>query len=127
VWTYAGFDAPALRELLQEQLPTAVPPPTTGAAATPAPSTEVTWQTTIGPMLAGCTACHGENGTKGLNLTTYATALAGGESGPAIVPGDVGASSLVEKQSGSQAHFLQLSPEDLRIINAWIEAGAPPG
>ncbi|HMK09130.1 MAG TPA: c-type cytochrome domain-containing protein [Anaerolineales bacterium] len=128
VWTYAGFDAPALREILEQQLPptpSPTPPPT--AAGPAATAAEVTWKSTIGPMLAGCTACHGENGTKGLNLSTYAGALAGGESGPAIVPGDPQASVLMQKQTAAQPHFRQLSPEEIEVIRSWILAGAPEG
>ena len=126
VWTYAGFDAPALREILQGQLPTSVPPtaaPTPGASA--AAPQAVTWESTIASILAPCGVCHGENGSQGLNLTTYAAALAGGAGGPAIVPGDPAASLLVSKQSGEQPHYVQLSPEEIEMIEQWIEAGAP--
>jgi nitrate/TMAO reductase-like tetraheme cytochrome c subunit len=118
-WTYAGFDAPALREVLMSQLP---PQPT------PAPlpqGGEATYAATIGPLLqARCGGCHGENGIQGLNLTTYASALAGGSSGPAVVPGDAQASLLVQKQSGAQPHFGQLTPEELELVIQWIEDGA---
>jgi mono/diheme cytochrome c family protein/nitrate/TMAO reductase-like tetraheme cytochrome c subunit len=123
VWTYAGFDAPALREILRQQLPTAVPPAPAPTSA--APPAQVTWDSVIAPMLSKCAACHGEDGTQGLDLTTFASAVSGGVSGPGIVPGDPAASTLVQKQSGEQPHFVQLTPEELETLANWIEAGAP--
>jgi len=120
-WTYAGFDAPALREILQAQLPAA--PPT---AVVPPTSGEITWESAIGPLLLErCGTCHGEGGIQGLNLTTYKTTLAGGTDGPVIVPQDPEASLLLQKQSAEQPHFGQLTPEELETMIAWIEAGAP--
>jgi mono/diheme cytochrome c family protein len=121
VWTYAGFDAPALREVLLSQLP-----PTPTPQALPSPSGAVTFDSLIGPLFTSrCGACHGSEGIQGLNLTTYPTALAGGANGPVIVPGDSQASLLVQKQSGAQAHFGQLTPEELAAVREWIDAGAP--
>jgi mono/diheme cytochrome c family protein len=121
VWQFAGFDAPGLRQILEAQLPpTPTPVPTTSSQAA------LTYNGAIGPLLQSrCGACHGETATKGLNLTTYATAMAGGDDGPVIVPGDPQASLLLQKQSGEQPHFGQLSPEDLERVSRWIEAGAP--
>jgi hypothetical protein len=42
-----------------------------------------------------------------------------------IIPGDPQNSLLIQKQSGSQPHFGQLSPSDLEMVTQWIEAGAP--
>ena len=120
VWTYAGFDAPALREVLLSQLPSTPTP-----AAVPPPSGEPTYDNAIGALLTSrCGACHGETGIQGLNLTTYAGAMAGGASGPAIVPGDAAASLLVQKQTASQPHFGQLTTDELALVQEWIEAGA---
>jgi nitrate/TMAO reductase-like tetraheme cytochrome c subunit len=119
VWTYAGFDAPALREILKSQLP---PQPT------PAPLPEgsiPTYAAAIGPLLqARCAGCHGENGIQGLNLTTYFTTLAGGAGGAAVVPGDAQGSLLLQKQTGAQPHFGQLTPEELELVTQWILDGA---
>jgi hypothetical protein len=60
-----------------------------------------------------------------LNLTTYQTAMAGGQSGPAIISGDPNGSLLVQKQSGSEPHFNQLNSEELKLVTDWIAAGAP--
>ena len=134
-WQYAGLDAPALREVLKQQLPptpTPIPTPEAGpstAATTPAPgsaSGALTYTSVIGPLFQGrCGGCHGEGGSQGLNLTTYATAIAGSQNGPVIVPGDPTASLLVKKQSGDQPHFGQLTPDELKQVMDWIKAGAP--
>ncbi len=121
VWKYAGFDAPKLRELVQAQLP---PTPT------PEPTKEggeaLTYNGKIGTIFqATCGGCHGEGGTQGLNLTTYQGAMAGSQNGPVIVPGNADGSLLVQKQSGDQPHYGQLTPEELELIKQWINAGAP--
>jgi len=119
-WEYAGFDAPELREIIQSQLP-----PTPTPMPTPA-GESITYANTIGPLLqARCGSCHGSAKIQGLDLTSYQTALAGGQSGPAIIPGDPQASLLVQKQSGAQPHFGQLTPEELDLVVNWIAAGAP--
>jgi mono/diheme cytochrome c family protein len=120
-WDFAGFDAPALREVLLSQLP---PPPTPGA---PPSSGALTYQETVGLLLQErCGACHGSTGgIQGLDLTTYEGILQGGDSGPAIIPGDAPGSLVVIKQSGAQPHFGQLTPEELGLVFEWIAAGAP--
>jgi nitrate/TMAO reductase-like tetraheme cytochrome c subunit len=119
VWEFAGFDAPKLREILLEQLP---PPP----EPEPTAETQITFEGTVGPLLElRCVSCHGEGGLQGLNLTTYETLLAGGESGPGVIPGDAEGSLVVQKQQEEQAHFSQFSTEELELVIQWIEAGAP--
>ncbi len=119
VYTYAGFDAPALREVLQEQLP---PPP---PEATPADTENPTFDLYIGPLFeAKCTVCHGGSSPqKGLDLSTYESALAGGDDGPVVIPGDSAASRLIEVQSGQ--HFATFSEQELEVVKNWIDAGAP--
>jgi cytochrome c5 len=119
VYTYAGFDAPALREILQEQLP---PPP---AESTPVDTENPTFESAIGPLFeAKCTVCHGDaSPQKGLDLSTYAGTLEGGESEPAVIPGDSAGSLLVQVQSG--AHFATFSDDELDVVKNWIDAGAP--
>jgi nitrate/TMAO reductase-like tetraheme cytochrome c subunit len=120
VWKYAGFDAPKLREIIQAQLP---PTPTPMPLPTGGP---LTYTATIGPLLqARCGTCHGTNGMKGLEMTTYQSLMTGSQDGPVILPGDPTNSLLVQKQSGAQPHFGQLTPEELQLIIEWINAGAP--
>jgi len=120
-WKYAGFDAPALREIIIQQLP---PTPT------PAPlpeGGELTYDAMIGGLFQSrCGTCHGPGSLiMGLDLTTYQTALKGGNDGPVIIPGDPQASLLIQKQQGELPHFGQFSPEELQIISEWITNGAP--
>lgn len=120
VWEYAGFDAPGLREVILSQMPpTPTPAPTPSGGA-------LTYENPIGAILqTRCGSCHGqEGGLIGLNLTTYASILEGGESGAAVLPGNPDGSLLVQKQSGELPHFGQLTPEELAQVIDWIEAGA---
>lgn len=71
-----------------------------------------------------CSACHGTTSVGGLSLATYESALKGGASGPAIVPGDPDASVLVQIQAAG-GHPGQLTIEELEQVIAWIKAGAP--
>jgi len=129
VFQFAGFDAPGMRELLQSQLPpTPTPSPTsTPNASTPTASPNtLNYDAVIGPMLTGrCGSCHGASGIKGLNVTTYASLLKGGQDGPVIIPGDPQNSLLVKMQSGAQPHFGQLTPDELTQVIQWITSGAP--
>lgn len=120
VFTYAGFDAPTLREILQSQLPTPEPTPQQIPFAG-----QPNFDNYVGPLFAAkCTACHGELATGGLKLLTYADSMAGGANGPIILPGNSANSVLVHIQSGGD-HFANLTPEELEIIKQWIDAGAP--
>lgn len=119
VYTFAGFDAPALREILKSQLPAPEPTPTSApVVGTP------TFDANIGPLFAAkCTMCHGATASAGLNLATYADAMRGGNNGPVIVPGDSAGSKLVQVQSSQ--HFANLSDQELQWVIQWIDAGAP--
>jgi hypothetical protein len=111
-WEYAGFDAPGIIELtnvLDSDLPTY-------------PEVDLTWSALVQPILtARCVACHG--GTAGLDLDTYQGLMAGGNMGPAIVPGNPAESMLVQLQRNG--HPNSLAPRELEWIEQWIEAGAP--
>lgn len=118
VFTFAGFDAPSLREILKDQIPTQVP------SAPADSSAALTYDAVIGPLFATkCSACHGTAASGGLNLTTYAALMKGGKDGPVIIPGDAANSLLVKIQSAK--HFLNLSAEELDLVKRWIDAGAP--
>ncbi len=94
-YTYAGFDAPALREILGRQLPDS-----TTVAPRPSESGVPTYDSFFGPLfVAKCGSCHGDNPSAGLDLTTYAATMKGGNSGPVIVAGDSANSRLVQVQS----------------------------
>ena len=120
VYTYAGFDAPQLREILQSQLPTPeLTPEQTPFAGAP------TFDNYVGALFAAkCTGCHGELATSGLKLLTYADAMKGSANGPILVPGDALNSVLFQVQS-TGSHFANLTAEELELVKQWIDAGAP--
>ena len=120
VYTYAGFDAPALREILKAQLPTPEPAPDK-----PTLSGAPTYDNYVGSLFSTkCSACHGDLGSGGLHLLTYAGVMEGGASGPVIIPGDSENSLLFQVQSAGK-HFATLTPEELEVIKQWIDNGAP--
>jgi mono/diheme cytochrome c family protein len=107
-WKFAGFDAPKMRDILLSQLP---PKPTPTA---PPEGQSLTYAGAIGALFqTRCGGCHGQNG------------MNGGNSGPAVVPGNPQASLVIQKQTASQPHFSQLSPQELDLVTQWIAAGAP--
>ena len=121
VFTFAGFDAPALREILQDQLPPPEPQP-----SSPTLSGDPTYENYIGNLFAlKCSSCHsqGEAAPKALDLSTYAMTMQGGENGPVILPGNSAESLLIQVQSDD--HFTNFSQNDLDIVIRWIYAGAP--
>jgi cytochrome b subunit of formate dehydrogenase len=71
-----------------------------------------------------CGTCHGITSVGGLSLATYQGALAGGNSGPGIVPGDPDASTIVQMQSIG-GHPGQLTIDELNQVIEWILIGAP--
>jgi len=101
-------------------LPTAtptLPPPTTEAALPP------TWNNAIGALFASkCSECHGDSG--GLNLSAFASARAGGKSGPLFIAGDPANSLLLLKFSSGEHTYATLTPEELALLEAWILGGA---
>ncbi len=77
----------------------------------------------------GCAGCHGGNG--GLTVTSVGALLAGGDHGPAIVPGNADSSNLVRKllsppPFGSRMPLggTPLPDASVGLIRAWINEGA---
>ncbi len=87
----------------------------------------------VKPVLtARCVSCHGvlrQNG--GLRLDTAAFARKGGDSGPALLPGNPGASPLLQRVTAAEHEGRMppegepLKPEEIRALRAWIQAKAP--
>jgi hypothetical protein len=120
VYTFAGFDAPALREILQSQLPAPEPAPEQPELTGPP-----TYDNYVGAVAeARCGTCHGDLATAGLNLLTYESLMEGSENGAVVVPGDSAGSVLFQVQSEG-GHFGNFSDDELEIIQQWIDAGAP--
>ncbi len=77
-----------------------------------------------------CQSCHGGEKSKGgLRLESKAEALAGGLTGPAIVPGKPEESLLVEAINYGDALQMppksKLPPEEITTLTKWVEQGAP--
>ena len=120
VYSFAGFDAPTLREILKSQLPPPEPTP-----ELPESTGNPTFDNYVGPIVtAKCAGCHGDLATAGLNMLTYEDLMKGSTKGPVIIPGNSAGSLLIQVQSTCK-HFANLSAEELEIIEQWIDAGAP--
>jgi hypothetical protein len=100
---------------------TPTPIPTPRPSPTTIPLLPV-WEDNLAVVLQQkCVDCHG--GTAGLDYSSYASTLAGGDSGPVIVPGDPDNSLILQKLS--RGHAGGLSDVELEILMQWIAAGAP--
>ena len=101
-----------------------------GAPAEP-PVDAAYFETTIRPLFAKhCASCHDAKKAKGgLELTGRAAALAGGESGPALVPGDAAKSRLVQAVHYDGALKMppkgKLAAEEIQALSLWVRGGAP--
>jgi formate dehydrogenase gamma subunit len=105
---------------------TATPTPAAEATAeTPAAAPSISWENGISDLMAAkCVACHSSTTTLGgLDLSEYQAAMAGGASGPAIVPGEAHTSLLISRQASGN-HPGQLTSEELDLVTHWIELGA---
>ncbi len=87
----------------------------------------------IRPLLSeNCFACHSSKAPSvfaNLRLDSRAGALAGGDSGPAVVPGDSGASLLLRAVRGQAKALMpptgRLTDDQIDQLAAWVDAGAP--
>lgn len=111
-------------------------PPTATPAQTNGESADVSFANDVLPILERrCVKCHGgvdpEEGERrieeGLVLQTHEEILAGSWNGPVVEPGNVEDSYLVEQiETGEMPkNEPRLLPGEIRVIKAWIEAGAP--
>jgi mono/diheme cytochrome c family protein len=125
-WSFAGFDAPKVREIMMEQAKAFITPTPEQPVATAAPSSgPLTYEGQIASLLKSkCGSCHGKTAMGGLNLLTYADLIKGSESGPVVKPGDVENSKIVIVQSASTKHFGQFTADQLNQIKQWILEGA---
>jgi len=118
-FTYAGFDAPKLREILQNQIPGSQP---AGNAPTPLTGTP-TYDANVKALFdAKCAVCHNAVASGGLIVTSFETLMKGGKDGVVIIPGAPDNSLLIQMQS--KQHFANFSAEELEFIKQWITAGA---
>jgi hypothetical protein len=107
---------------------TPTPSPVPSPSPTPLPGQVVranTWEGRYQQLFAErCGSCHVQTSLGGLGLGSYEQALSGGQSGPAILPGDPDASLLVQVQS-TGGHPGQLTIDEVGQVIDWIKAGAP--
>jgi len=105
------------------------------SAADLTPSQTQFFETKIRPVLAeNCYKCHSSQAEKvkgGLLLDTRESLLKGGESGPAILPGDPDKSLLI-KAINYRDPDLQMPPKGKKLpddqiadLTAWVKMGAP--
>ncbi len=95
--------------------------------------TPVDFERDIRPLLhARCIECHGAaKQQSGLRLDHKVAALKGGISGPVIVPGSSATSELIRRVSiADKAEMMpptgsRLTPREIALLKAWIDAGAP--
>ncbi len=106
---------------------------TLAASATALVGAPVDYVKDIQPLLAqNCYQCHGATQPKhGLRLDTAAFALKGGQSGPAIKPGNSSDSLLVQVISGTHKDITRmpykkppLSDGQIALVRQWVDEGA---
>lgn len=109
------------------------PPPTASAPSMSSTDTADGFARGVAPLLVEhCSGCHVDANRPrgGLNLTTYAAAMKGGDSGPAIDPGRGAQSLLVRKLRGTadgqrMPQGRSPLPDDaIARIERWITEGA---
>lgn len=79
-----------------------------------------------------CASCHaGAKKQGGLSFNTRADLLAGGESGPVVVPGKSQASELHKRITTADADLRmppegpRVSQEEVKLLDRWIDTGLP--
>lgn len=121
VFTFAGFDAPALREIIKNQLPPPEP-----ELEVPTLAGDPTFSNYIGVLFTiKCAGCHteGDAAPEGLDLSTYNASMRGSDNGPVISIGNAATSLLIQVQS--EDHFANFTAEELDNVIKWINNGAP--
>jgi cytochrome b subunit of formate dehydrogenase len=134
IYKFANFEVTAITTIPQGETarvyvpvtPTPRPSPTPPPTLKPGSETgAMTWDGYFSGLFRNrCSTCHGVTKVSGLSLSTYQDALTGGNSGPAIIPGNPDNSVLVQKQSVGN-HPGQLTIDELNQVITWIKAGAP--
>jgi len=88
----------------------------------------VTFEAHVRPLLkAHCWQCHGDEEFKGrLDARLARSLLKGGESGPAIVPGNHAESLLYERVAAGEMPpgKKKLAPREMELLARWIDGGA---
>ncbi|NBR84872.1 MAG: DUF1553 domain-containing protein [Proteobacteria bacterium] len=93
------------------------------------------YEQSVRPLLAAaCFECHSHEAKKfkgGLALDSTAAVLKGGDTGPAVVPGDLEKSLLIKAVRYTDADLQmppknkRLSAEQIAVLEQWVKSGAP--
>ena len=90
------------------------------------------FETSVRPVLVEhCHKCHGpKKQWANLRLDSHAAVLRGGDSGPAVVPGNSGASRLVRaiRQTDDELKMPEdgkLTGQQIAALIRWVEMGVP--
>ncbi|MGI9427103.1 MAG: c-type cytochrome domain-containing protein, partial [Bythopirellula sp.] len=106
----------------------------TGLSSTGPPSPEklAFFERHVRPLLAEhCYQCHSTRAKKlqaGLKLDSRSSLLSGGDSGPAVVPGEVDTSLLIEAvryESYEMPPKGKLPEQAIQTLETWVRMGAP--
>ena len=102
------------------------------AGLAPAAAQAEFFESTIRPLLAdNCHACHSarvDTPFGGLRLDSREGLLAGGDSGPAVVPGRPAESALVQRLHGRPVLMPPAGPldgDEIAALTRWVALGAP--
>jgi hypothetical protein len=103
----------------------------------PRPEDAAFFEKSIRPLLhRRCLSCHSTEAKKrrgGLLLDSHDVVLAGGDSGPAVAPGDAAKSLLIQavRHEHATVHMPpagKLPPREVALLEEWVRRGAPfPG
>lgn len=96
-------------------------------------SSKIDFPSNVQPILKKrCEACHGAaQQVSGLRFDQRDAAMAGGYSGPVIVPGKSSESKLIHRVTGATGVMVmppsgqRLTAEEISTLRSWIDAGAP--
>lgn len=93
------------------------------------PTETVSFEHDVRPILkANCLHCHGEGDEieGGLDLRLQKFILLGGESGPAIAPGNPDASNLIERIVAEEMPpgDVKLTEHEQDVLRRWVQSGA---
>ena len=97
-WTYISYDDPKIQEILQMTLE---------KFQTSEPVDIVSFENTISFYFDQiCIACHNSTALSGgLDLTSFASTLVGGDTGAGVIAGDADRSMVVVRQTMDSAHL----------------------
>ncbi|MCA9167992.1 MAG: hypothetical protein KDB23_10005 [Planctomycetales bacterium] len=123
-----GLPLAALPDFPTAPLVTAQPEkPTPAKQRTARDSGEISFVDDIAPLFnRSCIRCHGERKQEGeFNLSTFASLMTGGESGPAIVASEADNSKLYQLVRDKEMPPRRGLPDkDIALVEKWIAAGA---